>query len=83
MTGFTRKIDTVLQAQRKRQKALTTMGLGRNETPTVAELKEHYVLLVQSLHPDSPARVKGLTANVTLEEIRQAKDYLIKDLKNG
>lgn len=69
-----------MRVLRKVQKAANALGIAP-EGLTSESVKEHYALLVKSLHPDSPDRVAGLSTTMSLEQLRQAKDYLVKYLE--
>ncbi len=81
MAGFTRKEDSELVVRRKIEKAKRVLDIRPDYVPVNWEgcIKAKYALLVKSLHPDASGAVR--TYPYTLEEIRQAKDYLLKKLE--
>ena len=83
MAGFTVKKESPLQVLRKVQKASNMLGLGPGN-PTADEVREHYRLMVKAMHPDSsemnmPTEFHPM---YTIEELRQAKDYIVKYLED-
>lgn len=79
MAGFTQKEDTELQVQRKVYKACGVLGLVFKEKWTASQVKEHFAICVKSMHPDHPNFKPGSVREI--QELRQAKDYLVKFLE--
>ncbi len=81
MAGFIKREDSELVVRRKIEKAKRVLDIRPDYVPINWEgcIKAKYALLVKSLHPDASGAVR--TYPYTLEEIRQAKDYLLKQFK--
>lgn len=82
MAGFTQKEDSELVVQRKKEKAVRVLGFDRFHRPTTkSEIMKRYTDMVKAMHPDARGKTPLFNAPYTLEEIRQAKDYLVKHLE--
>jgi hypothetical protein len=80
MTIFAKKEDSELQTQRKVYKACKLLGLVFKYKWTVSHVKEQYSICIKTMHPDHPSYRPG--SDQTIQELRQAKDYLVKYLEN-
>lgn len=83
MAGFTRKEDSELVVARKVEKAKRVLGFDRLEMVNIGQVKTLFNELVRKMHPDSAEFDPKLASCHTLEDFRQAKDYLVKQLENN
>jgi len=83
---FIKQQDTELQVKRKLQKAGATLGFSKNQAVTIDMVRARFTELVKQYHPDtaelnSTMRIVVLNG-VTLDDVRKAKDYLLKYMEN-
>ncbi len=84
MAGFTRKEDSELSVQRKKEKALRVLAFDRLDRPNKDDIMQRYRSFVKAWHPDSLDALKEAVEHRpahTLDELRQAKDFLVKYLE--
>lgn len=81
MAGFTRKEDSELVVRRKVEKAKRALEFDRFEPVTKEQVMERYRTMVKVSHPDSAGEVSELPPAASLDDLRQAKDYLVRHLE--
>jgi hypothetical protein len=82
MAGFTQKEDSELVVLRKVEKAKRALQFDRFDTLTKDMVMDRYRSLVKAHHPDMAGQVSELPPAASLDELRQAKDYLVKQLES-
>lgn len=82
MAGFTRKEDSELVVKRKVEKAKRALEFDRFELVNKGQVLTRYHTMVKASHPDSAGEVSELPPVASLDELRQAKDYLVKHLES-
>ena len=78
-SGFTKKQPTILQTDRRRQIELSVLQLEAGATGE--EINTQFRLLAKQGHPDTSCVGHQAQHNVSLQNLREAKDWLLKDLE--
>ena len=80
MAHFIKKEDNHLQLQRKLEKAGALLGFTKNQAITAEMVRKRFVELVKDSHPDTGV---GVLAGMPLDDIRKAKDFILKHMEDG
>ena len=78
-SGFTKKQPSILQTDRRRQIEMAVLELEAGAT--AEDIKMQFRILCKRGHPDAPNVGHRAAPYHGLQEMRAAKDWLIKDLE--
>lgn len=79
MSGFIKSKPSEAQREREAQKARRILNVSRHAED--AEIRDQFKLLLHANHPDGQQR-SDYGGVLTIEDLRWAKDVLIKESKN-
>lgn len=81
MAGFTKeKQESPLAAERRRHKAEKVLGIQRGETYDAGKVRQRYTSIVKAHHPDASGQHTEFVPEHSLDDLRKAKDELLKQL---
>ena len=83
MTGFTKTPQSALALELVKQKALKTLGIGPVDMFKAVDVMTYYRARARAWHPDASSHGSIEEAyQVNLQELREAKDFLIAYLED-
>ena len=77
--GFIKKQPSILQTDRRRQVELKALQL--QPGATAEEIRAQFHVLVKQGHPDTSNMGHTAQRTPSLQNLREAKDWLLKDLE--
>lgn len=83
MAGFTKpKPESPLVVQRRFQRASNILGYQAGELVTEKDVRSRFAELAKAYHPDTSksGEVEVMSMGYTLDQLRKAKDELLKQL---
>jgi adenylate kinase len=83
MAGFIKKEDSELVVARKVEKAKRVLKFDRFEMVNKGQVLTRYRTMVKALHPDTATSVVANAPAAAFNDLRQAKDYLVKQLEKN